>query len=591
MADICARVDGLPLAIELAAAHIRSFGLRQLHNRLTAPGFLGVLAEGPWDLADHQRTMRSTIAWSYDLLAEEERRLFRWLGVFVGGATVDAIEIVSEVTGDALLASLTALVEASLLQYADIAGTLRYTQLVTLRAYAQERLRTEGEWEEAQRRHATYCLGLTERINLHVTDQAEGVMARLEMEYENVRAALAWAWESGATAHGLRMVSTLRRFWDWYSHFQEGLDWLERFVTRAGTLVSQEEHFVLAHAWTGVLVMSHRLERFERAREAGEVALALQRALGDKTSIAGAIMNLANSVTALRDYDRALALYEECLALWRETNNRPGMVFPLLNLGGLYYQMGKPREALAYYEQSLALSREVGESDFSRGLTWNSVGEISIILDQPSRAVEVTKPNYQLFTREHATFFAARCAFTLGRAEWRLGEAQTARAYLDEAEHLFRTLGSPVMAARILYFRASLAIEQGDIPAARHDLTQALSDLSGKMREGTYLWWLVERVGTLACRRGEPERAACLYGAAIAHRDATPEPMDPAEHEMRARDLDRLRATLGEPLLTNCLCEGKMLSLDAAVVLIRRELQHTLMSAPFRGGGMYPARG
>src|SRR5262249_43727733 len=159
-------------------------------------------------------------------------------------------------------------------------------------------------------------------------------------------------------------------------------------------------------------------DRFERAQEAGEAALALQRALGDKTYIAGAMMNLANLITALRDYDRALALYEECLALHGETNNRPGMIFPLLNLGELYYEMGKPQEALAYYEESLALSREAGESDYARGLTWNSVGEVYLVLDDPSRTIAAVGPNYQLFTREHSTSFAATCAFTLGRAQW-----------------------------------------------------------------------------------------------------------------------------------------------------------------------------
>ncbi len=574
VADICARLDGLPLAIELAAARVRHVGLRALHDRLAQPEFLGVLAEGPQDLADHQRTMRSTIEWSYDLLGEQEQRLFRWLGVFVGGATLDAAETVSELTDDVLMNGLSALMDASLLQCAEIAGARRYIQLVTLRAYAQERLRAEGEWEEARRRHAEYCLGLTELIDLRAVDQPEGVMARLETEYENVRAALAWAWawETGATAHGLRMVGALRRFWDAHAHFLEGLDWLERFVARAGAPLSREEQVALAQAWTGVLVMSHRLDRFERAREAGEAALALQRALGDKIDIAGAMMNLANTLTVLRDYDRARALYEECLALRRETNDRPGMVFPLLNLGGLYHEMGQPREALAYYEESLALSREVGESDFARGLTWSSVGEAYIVLDEPTRAVEVTEPNYQLFIHECSSFFAATCAFTLGRAEWRLGDAAAARAYLDEAERLVRTFGNPVMAARILYFRASLLLDQGDSAAAQCDLAQALADLSGRTRASEYLWLLVERAATLACRRGNAERAARLYAAAVAHRDTTLGPIEPAEHAMRARDLDWLRAALGESTLAGYLAVGRTLSLDDAVALVRQEL-------------------
>ena len=199
-------------------------------------------------------------------------------------------------------------------------------------------------------------------------------------------------------------------------------------------------------------MITHRLDRLERAREAGETALALRLALGDKTQIASAMMNLANPIIALHDYERAQALLEDCLTLHREIGNRRDQVFPLMNLGGLYYEMGRPQEALAYYEESLAISHQVGETDWARALTWNNIGEAYIILDEPARAIEVTEPNYHLFTREHDVFGAATCAFTLGRAQWRAGDVEAARAYLDEAERLFRNLGNPAMAARILLF-------------------------------------------------------------------------------------------------------------------------------------------
>ncbi|HEX6797776.1 MAG TPA: tetratricopeptide repeat protein [Ktedonobacterales bacterium] len=574
VADICARLDGLPLAIELAAARVRFLGPRQLHDRLHAPRFLGVLAEGPQDLADHQRTMRSTIAWSYDQLTEEQRRLFRSLGVFVGGAAADAIERVSGLTDEALLADLGALLDASLLQCAnstDCADTPRFTQLVTLRAYAQECLRAAGEWEEARRRHAEFFLEMVELIDTQVLDQVEGLMARLEVEYENVRAALSWALEADATSHGLRMVAPLWRFWAFH-HFQDGLKWLQRFITMAGTSTSREELYLLAEAWTGVLAILHRQDRLEQAREAGEKALALRRALGDKTQIAHAMSNLANPLTALGEYEQAAALFEACLALHRETGNRRGMVFPLLNLGGLHYEMGKPREALASYEESLALSCELGESDWARALTWNNVGEAYVVLDEPARAVEVTEPSYRLFLREHDIFGVATCAITLGRAHWRLGDFAAARAELDDAEQLFRSLGNQTMAARIRYIRASLALEAGDSETARADLVQALDDLSGQTREGEYIWWLVERAAALACRRGALERAAQLYAAALAHRDATPMPLDPAERALRARDLACLLAVLGNDARESAFAAGRALSRDDAIALMRHEL-------------------
>ncbi|HET9981193.1 MAG TPA: helix-turn-helix domain-containing protein, partial [Ktedonobacterales bacterium] len=243
-ADICARLDGLPLAIELAAARIRHVGLRQLHDGLTQPAFLGLLAEGAQDLPDHQRAMRSAIAWSYDLLSDEGKRLFRWLGVFIGGASDDAITAVvgaGEDTEEALADQLATLVDASLIQRLDAGGAGRYTQLVTLRAYAQERLRAEGEWAEAQQRHADYFRSMVERTFPDMVDQPQEVMARLEMEYENIRAALAWAWETGEPMRGLRLAGALRRFWASHSQYLEGLDWLDRFIARTGNPATREE--------------------------------------------------------------------------------------------------------------------------------------------------------------------------------------------------------------------------------------------------------------------------------------------------------------------------------------------------------------
>ncbi|HEX8982652.1 MAG TPA: tetratricopeptide repeat protein [Ktedonobacterales bacterium] len=572
VAGICARLDGLPLAIELAAARAGSIGLRDLHMRLARPALLGALAQGPHDLPDHQRAMRSAIAWSYDLLSAEERRLFRWLGVFADGATIDALGAILGTDDDALMDGVTALMGASLIHAAESAGARRYTQLVTLRAFAQEQLSAESEWEEARRRHAEYFLKLVELLVPSGSNQPEAAMALVEMEYENVRAALAWALETRATAHGLRMVGALRRFWASHSQYVEGLDWLERFIAQADEPVTPEEQAALAEAWTGVMVITHRQDRFERAAEAGERALALRRALGDKTQIAYAMMNLANPLVTLHEYARAIELLEACLVIHRETKNRPGMIFPLMNLGTLYYELGQPRQALTYYEESLALSHEAGESDWARGLTRDNVGEAYVVLDEPARAIEITLEAHQVFQQAHDSFGAATCAFTLGRAEWRLGHIEAARAYFDEAERLFRDLGNQSIVGRIQYFRASVALAQGDVTAAQRDLAQALGGLITRTRAHELDWRVVERVGTLALWRGEPDCAARLYSAAQVSREGTPGPVDPAEHDMRADDLGRLRTALGEDALEQALAAGRALSRDEAVTLAREEL-------------------
>ncbi|HZC05459.1 MAG TPA: tetratricopeptide repeat protein [Ktedonobacterales bacterium] len=569
VADICVQMDGLPLAIELAAARVRRLGLSQTHARLTQPGFLGALGEGAQDLPDHQRAMRSTIAWSYDLLGAEERRLFRWFGVFRGGAQIEAIEAVTGLADDELLTSLAALLDASLLQCDDREGARRYSQLVTLRAYAEEQLRAASEWEEARRRHAAYCLTQTDALLSQPPNESERQIARVDADYENVRTALGWSLEVGEITLGLRMVAALRHFWFVHSHYLEGLDWLERILARTPTPTTDEERALLAEAWTGVMALSHRLDQFERARDAGERALALWRAVGNTAKIAWALSNLSNPVAALRDYTRAVALCEECLRLQRDIGARADMVVPLHNLGELRFTLGEPRAALALYEESLALSREAGESDWARALTWNNIGEVYLFLDEPARVIAVSEPSYQLFTEKGDTFGAAICAFTLGRVLWRSGAAEAASAHLAEAERLFGALGNLVMVARIRCVRASLALERADLDTAQDDLAEAFEALAGQAREGVWIWQVIERVATFLRLRGETEQAARLYAAAVARHDATPGPLDPAERDLCERDLACLRATLTEPVLAACLAEGQALAPDVAITLAR----------------------
>lgn len=570
VAAICRQVDGLPLAIELAAAQVRHFTLDEMSARLSGVEALGVLTGGARDLPDHQQTMRSTIAWSYALLTADQQSLFRLLSVFTGGAPFDAILAVAQVDTETALVGLSALVDNGLARRSDHPGGSRYDQPVIVRAYAREQLRAAGEEAAARRRHAEFCLTLALRVDQSEAVQADSVLERLDTEYENLRAALLWARETDSIALGLRLAGGMRRFW--FAQFQEGQGWLEYFITRTAPPATHEDCSALADAWTGVMVIAYRQDRFERACEAGEIALTLRRAQGDTRQIAIAMMNLANPVAALHDYDRALALYEECLALHRVTNNRRGMILPLLNLGGLYYHIGKPCEALAYDEESIALSREAGESDWARALTWNNIGEVYLLLDKPARALQAVHAPHQIFTQAHDYFGIAICAFTLGRAEWRLGNAVAARSHLDEAERLFRDLGNPTMTARIRYVRASLALDTGDITAARDDLANAIAELTGQTLADHYLWWIVERVGSLACRQSRMEQAARLCAAGSANRDAVPGPIEPAECDLRMRDQAALHAALDAETLAVATAKGRALTLDAALALARQML-------------------
>lgn len=572
VAAICSCLDGLPLAIELAAARIHHLGLQLLHDRLTGPAFLRLLTGGPRDLSDHQRTMYSAIDWSYRLLAPEEQRLFRTLSVLVGGAMLDSAQAVSGLDDEALLAGLSSLVDKSLLHRQDLLGVPRYSQLVTLRAYGWERLEEHGELVEVRRRHADYFLSLAEHIVPGIVDQPREVMDRLTDEHENLRAAMIWALETGTIEHGLRMGGRLWKVWLAGSHMREGLGWLEQLLAYAPAPEGPAEQEIHALAWTGVLVFAHRLGRYERAREAGEIALALRRAQGDTTKLSHALNNLANPAKELRDYEYASALYEECMALCRAAGNRPEMVTPLLNMGELKQKVGKLDEALALYQECIALSREVGETEYARALPFNNLGELYLLLDQPSQAYSMLCESHRLYVEMRESYGEALSLRNLGRAEWRLGHKERALARFDESASLCREMGDTIMLAHTLYHRASVCLETERATQAVRDLAEAL-DLFEQEQESVVNWRVVERCGTIACARTDGDAAVRLYSAASAHRIIGFDTTDPFEAEVRTRDFAHLCAALGEVSFQSAFSAGQEMPLPDALVLARRQLR------------------
>lgn len=444
---------------------------------------------------------------------------------------------------------------------------------MTVRAYAEERLRAEGEWEEARARHAQHYLRLAETLLDEGVGRVEEAVTRVEADHENLRAALGWAWETGATAHGLRMVRALWRYWFSHSPFLEGLDWLRRFIARSGTPATTEEQLDLAEAWTGVLAISHRLDRYDDAIQAAETALALRRAAGEERLIAMAQMHLALAISTVGEYERAIALLEECLAMHHAAGRERDRILALLNLGGLQTDLGKPQEALACYEESLALSRSMGESDLERALTWTNLGEALIYLDDARQAVDVTEPSYRIFCRAHDTFGIATSAFTLGRALWRVGDLDASARFLDEAERLFRMLGNAALAAYVLCDRAGVALDHDDVVAARRALARAFDDLEAVAHHGGPLWRVVERTASLATSSGQARLAAHLYGASATHHASIRPRLEPAESDAYERDLTSLRAAVGQTTLTTWRDVGAALDAEGALALVREVLR------------------
>jgi predicted ATPase/DNA-binding CsgD family transcriptional regulator len=406
VADVCRRLDGLPLAIELAAARVKALGIQEIAARLDDR--LRLLAHGGRTAPPRHQSLRAAIEWSYEQLDASERLVFDRLSVFAGGWTLEAAEAVCgaapEEADPALDASaldlLSRLVEKSLvLAELEPDGAVRYRLLETLRQFGQEHLRARGgtELEATRRRHAAFFLGLVERAGPELDGSAQGVwLDRLEAERDNLRAVFDRAIELGEQGAALRLGANLWRFWERHGHFSEGRLWLERALAMAGAAPDalratalhgaghlawrqrdleraaclHQESLSLSRAGVdsdGVARSLYGLARVAASRgdyaaaiSSAEESLAIRRTLGNRNDIAITLNVLGEIARYRRDYARAGALYQESLALFRETGDKLGIQIELHNLGYVLKQQGELRRAADVFAESLELSRELG---------------------------------------------------------------------------------------------------------------------------------------------------------------------------------------------------------------------------------------
>lgn len=399
--EICARLDGLPLAIELAAARVKVLSPSSMRTRLTSR--LRLLTGGARDLPRRQQTLRAAMDWSYDLLSAAEQKLFRRLSVFVGGCNLEGVEAACDTKGDLdldLLDGMASLMDKSWVQQSEQAkGESRFVMLETIREYALEKLEASGEQALTKRAHAAYCLVLAEE---GATEQSGAEPAewleRCGVEHDNFRSALEWLTDTGDAEWGLRLGTALFRFWEIREYLAEGRDRLGRLLKLAGagtptklrmralfaagvltgeqgdyvsaeTLINQSQD--IAHQLgdkTGVAVSLNALGVFARDRGDVETAdilfeasLGLWRELGDQKAVARALSNLANVLKLQGEYDRARALYAECLAIFRALGDRTGVAWSLNYQGDVASDQGDAPAAQTLYEQCLIIFRELGD--------------------------------------------------------------------------------------------------------------------------------------------------------------------------------------------------------------------------------------
>jgi predicted ATPase/transcriptional regulator with XRE-family HTH domain/uncharacterized protein HemY len=506
---ICRRLDGLPLAIELAAARIRLLPPRALLARLERR--LPTLTGGPRDLPERQRTLCAALAWSYDLLSRAEQALLRRLSVFAGGATLEAVETVcrldSAQEADAL-EWLAALVDHSLLRQEEPeSGEPRLVMLETVRDYGLEQLAASGEREATEEAHARYYLALAEAAEpaLRGPEQARW-LERLDAEHDNLRAALGWAHDQREVDLELRLAGALWRFWWTRGYLNEGRRWLEAALTGG----EQGSRAARARALNGAGNLAELQGDYGRAAALHEEALALGRALGDKQSIARSLGNLGNLAQRQGNYERAAALYEEALALYRELGETASIAIALNNLGSVAFVQDDCGRAATLFEESLALYRMLGDKIGSAALLMG-LGLVASRQANYGRAAALLEEGLTLQRKLGDRSGSVLASLTgLGEVVYLQGDYGRAVALLEEGLALGRELGDKQGVGHALTHLGEVAYLRGDYGRAVALVEEGLV-LHRRLEAKDGIAISLNTLGAAVGKQGDHRRAVHLH--------------------------------------------------------------------------------
>jgi predicted ATPase/class 3 adenylate cyclase/Tfp pilus assembly protein PilF len=525
LASICHRLDGIPLALELAAARLRSLSLEAIDNKLDQR--FRLLTGGSRTALPRQQTLRSLIDWSYDLLIDTEKLTLQRLSVFTGGWTLAAAEQVCAdgvVGAGEVLDLLTSLCDKSLVVVEHSEGHSRYRLLETVRQYARELLLESGSGEAVRNRQRDYFLMLAEEAEPKLMGAEQATWLRcLDEEHDNLRSALDWSLSQAQWRTGLRLCGSLQRFWWARGHLTEGRETCVRLLGSPG---AEERTHARAKALSVAGVLAYHQCDYPAARALGEESLAIRRESGDRKGIAASLNNIGLVACDQGDFASARALYEESLAIKRELGDRSGIANSLNNLGNVAYDQADFTAARALYDESLIIARELGDREA-----------------------------------------VSRLLSNLGNVAMHQRDLASARALHEESLAIKRELGYRQRIASSLNSLGNLATDQGDFESSRALYQEGLAieiELGDRLGIAISLRGLAAVVAAM----GNSLHAARIWGAAERLRVEVGSPLSPNDSIDCDRRVTAARAAAGDDAAFDCAWqEGHSLTLEQAMTL------------------------
>jgi len=548
--EICAQLDGIPLAIELAAARVKVLPVEQIAARLTSTigARFDLLTQGSRAVLPRQQTLRAAIDWSYNLLTEDERRLFRQVAIFRGGFTLGAIEQIANFDAASppqsipnLLDLLTQLVDKSLVMVEQQSEQHRYRLLETLREYALAQS-TTTERNSSQQRHAAFFLCLAEQAAPELMRAQQQLwQSRLETEHANLRAALSYLLAAGEGQMTLRLATALHRFWDYRGYGREGCDWLNKALAQRGAATIE----IQAQALNAAGWLTYRQGDLAQARLAIEESLGLFQAAEEEIGLAEALQILAVIEMDQGEYLPAQQHLTQSLSLCRTLHYERGIARGLQTLGALAWDQDRIADARDYYRESLQLYQRVGDQVSIANL-WLNIGDTERFLDD----VVAAHANYEECLKlaralGHIGLIGASLK-SLGMLAFKQADYGQARHYGEEALHIFRELGDKPHIGFALCNLGDVARKLGKNQQALAYYCQYLQIMHAVGYKWPIFYALEDIAGLLTEVDQYAETAVRFLGAGAALRQETGISVAPSQQAEYTHVVSRLRQQLGD---------------------------------------------
>jgi predicted ATPase/Tfp pilus assembly protein PilF len=525
VAEICQRLDGLPLAIELAASQIKvlvpSELLRQINRRFD------ILIGGGYDVPERHRTLQAALDWSFDRLTPSQQLTLAQLSVFCGSFTLAAVESVCSVVPEQNAGAgqvrdqVIALLEQSLVRRVPDANDIAcFDMLEIIRAYATDRLQETGQADRAHHRHARYYADIAEQAaDALGGPQQNWWLTRLEHMHDDLRTALQWTIRHDALSTAARIAIALWRFWFMHGHVHEGRSWIGQILLHEDQL----EDILHAKLLNVAGILAHVQGDFAQAQRFHEGSLLLRRKICDQQGIAASLSNLGLIAEVQGDHSRAIELHTESLSIEQALGNSAGIADSLNNLGNALQAHGDYAQATACYEASLVIRRELGDT----------------------QAIAASLHN-------------------LGDIAYQRGDLIEAHIRFEESLIVWRELEDSWSLARTLANLCVVELERGDHEAAYTHIKESLRLLQ-KIEDKHEIASCLIRFAGVCCNRGDFSRAARLFGAAEALRKTLDVPILPGDHDQYERDVARTRTNLSRAEFARLWASGQMLSLPQII--------------------------